>query len=646
MKQRAVNNSNKDLRLLAVLLFAVGLIVFVVHLPGLSAQAISFDDTQYLTDNLLVQTPSLASAKQFLVEVFEPSTVGGYYQPLTMISLMVDYALGGREENLMPFHRTSLILHVLNVSLLILFLYFLFGRPWISAAAGLLFGLHPMTVETIAWVGERKTLLAAFFAFLCLNLYVWFSRKKNWKLYLVCLVTYVLALMSKPTALALPLMMLLLDYWPLKRLSWGAVKEKIPFFVIAGLSAVVTYISQTSVGEAELAGGYGLKGIWLVPCHNIVFYLFKIIWPVNLSSHYAFPEQLGLSNPMILAGVIGTCILLTALAVSLKWTRVFVVGWLIFFVVIIPTMQILRFSNVIASDKFVYLPSVGYLIILVSLIGWVCGGRYARRAIYRRAVLIIVVLVLAYGEARATRGYLMHWRDTKSLCKHMLKLTPDAASVHDMLGVALRKEGQIDEAVFHLKRAIELEPHYPSAYNNLGIIFGMQGKVDEAIEHFFLAAEHGPPSEDVYNNLGQAFQIKGELTEAVKYCKKALEVEANHFNAHNNLGVIFKQQGKIAEAIFHYRKALEIKPDYVPVRYNLGNALLLEGKAKEAIEEYRKALRGGKRMDDIYFAIGNAEFLQGHFEEAVAEYEKALQINPRHKGARRGIEKTKKQMSK
>ena len=351
--------SGSRIGLLAALIVLVGQLVMLAHWPSLSAQALMFDDEQYLTENYLVQTPSWASAGRFLSEVSKPSTVRGYYQPLTMISLMVDYALGGRPDNLRQFHRTSLALHVMNTMLVIVLLYLLFDQEWVAAGVGLLFGLHPLTAETIPWVGERKTLLAAFFALWCLILYVRYARKGSWMMYGVCMMMYIAALMSKPTSTPLPVLMLLMDYWPLKRLKTRAVVEKAPLFVVGAVSAIITYVSQSSTYGVTLPSEYGFGRIPLTICHNIIFYLYKIIWPANLSSHYAFPMPMGLSNPMVLAGVIGMCIRIPLLLISLRWTRAALTGWLFFFVAILPTMQIIAFNYLIASTKFVYLPSIG-----------------------------------------------------------------------------------------------------------------------------------------------------------------------------------------------------------------------------------------------------------------------------------------------
>ncbi len=286
--------SRNKLPLTIGLLIIVCAVVFVAHWPAFNAGALSFDDTQYLTENKLVQNPSWTSAKRFLTEVLRPSTVGGYYQPLTSFSLMLYHAMGGRADYLMPFHRTSLILHVAHTTLVIILLYLLFGRIWIAAAVGLLFGIHPMTVEPIPWVGERKTLLAAFFAVWCLVLYVRYTHKNDKRFYVGSVIMYILALMSKPTSTPLPMLMLLMDFWPMNRLKWRTVWEKLPFFAIAGISVVITYISQSTTSGASLPGEYGPWRVPLVLCHNIVFYLYKIIWPVNLSSHYAFPKPLDL----------------------------------------------------------------------------------------------------------------------------------------------------------------------------------------------------------------------------------------------------------------------------------------------------------------------------------------------------------------
>lgn len=230
-------------------------IVAWAHWPALSARAYCFDDQEYFIDNPLVKSPGLDSAGRFFAEVFEPSTVRGYYQPLTMVSLMLDAAMGGSAEDLRPFHRTNLALHVVNSLLLFTLLLQLFNCPWAAALAAALFGAHPLTVEPIAWVSERKTLLAAMFALASLVCYVRYTRTRGRAAYAGVIVAYALALLSKPTSLPLPVIMLLVDYWPLRREMRRSVVEKLPLFAIGAVSAFVTYESQARTFGVELPGG-------------------------------------------------------------------------------------------------------------------------------------------------------------------------------------------------------------------------------------------------------------------------------------------------------------------------------------------------------------------------------------------------------
>jgi tetratricopeptide (TPR) repeat protein len=623
MSGKINKQSAHKIGLQAALVLAVCTAVLVVHWPALSAQSFSIDDDQYVIQNLLVQNPSWTSARLFLTEVLEPSTVGGYYQPMAMISLMVDYALGGRAENLRPFHYTSLGLHMVNTALVVVLLYLLFGRIWIAVGAGLLFGLHPMTVEPIAWISERKTLLAAFFALLSLLLYVYYARKGDWKFYIGSMIMYVLALMSKPTSTPLPILMLLMDCWPLKRLKWRTVLEKLPFLALGFISAIITYISQSQTAGAFLPVEYGPERIPLIICHDIVFYPYKIIWPMNLSSHYPYPQPLGLSHPMVAAGVIGTCLLIPLLIISLRWTKGALVGWLIFFLALLPTMQIIGFSNVIASDKFAYLPSIGLLMALTALGRW-----YLRtgKTVIRHTAVVIIVLILAVTEAAATRRYLVHWRTTMSLCQYMLAQTPNAAQVHNMAGHAFQLEDRLDEAVRHYRRALQGAPNFVDAHNNLGIVLKLLGKFDEAVNHYRSALQIEPNNANIHFNLANVLQSQGKFDEAVSHYRRALQIRPKHANAQNNLANLLSQQGNFDEAISHYRQIMQIKPNDAITYNNLGALLEQQGKLDEAIEHYGTALRIRPDFAEAHYNLVSTFASQGRLDEAFRYYRQVLQV--------------------
>jgi protein O-mannosyl-transferase len=639
----ADSKDSRSIGVFLLLLVAVGAIVLAAYWPVLSCNALSFDDEQYLLENQLVQNPGWKSAERFLTEVLYPSTVRGYYQPLPMISLMLDYAAAGTVNNLMPFRCTSLFLHIANSLLIIVFLYFLFGRIWPAAAAGLIFGVHPLTVESIPWLAEQKTLLAAFFALWCLIFYVCFSRNKNRKNYVLCMAFFILALMSKPTTTPLPLLMLLLDYWPLNRLSKKTIIEKIPFLAVSVLAAIITFLSQRNTAEVTMPSDYGPWQIPLIICHNIIFYLRNFVWPVRLSAFYPFPSPFTLSNTPVLAGVVGTFVLIIILLVSLRWTRAFAAGWLFFFLAVLPTLGIIGFHPVIAADRHVYLPMVGFLLPLT----WLLGRFYTASAdtLRNRHILILaVVVILTAAEVTATRRYLFTWRDTVTHYKYMLSLSPNAHILHSNLALTLGKLNRIDEAIEHYEKALQLKSDSHEAHNNLGNALMKKGQIDEAVKHYEKAIELGknlkikralPPGfADAHYNLANALTKQGRLREAIEHYSQALEIEPDNIDTLSNLGFALAQQGSLDKAVQYYNRTLKLRPDNVITHGRLGLALAGLGKTDEAINQFQIVLKERPNDAEMYCNLGILLQQQGKIDQAIESYKKALQINPNFQKAR------------
>jgi len=583
--------------LLSVLMGGVSVLVLVAHWPALSARALSFDDNEYLTDNYLVRRPGWASASRFLHEVLEPSTVRGYYQPLTMISLMLDYAAAGRPDNLRPFHRTSLCLHVANTALVIGFVYAVFGQAWVAAMVGLLFGVHPLTVEPIPWVGERKTLLAAFFTLVSLLSYVRYARRGGVPTYAAGTVGYVLALMSKPTSTPLPLLMLLLDYWPLNRLGRRAILEKVPLFLIGGVFAAITYVSQARTAVVLVPDERSAMRIVLILCHNIVFYLKKMVWPANLSSHYPFPQPFDVTEPAVLAGVLGTLVLLPALLISLRWTRALLTGWLFFFVAVFPTMGVIGFTNVIASDKYVYLPSVGILLVLAWALNHLWGGPWRVVApTAGRTAMGVAALIVAAMEIAATRRYLSHWKDTDALYRHMLSLAPQSWGLHCNFGNFFVGQGRLDEAIRQYDEALRLQPGLAEVHGNMGNALAAQGKIDEALHHYRQVVRLKPDYPQGHTNLGRALADLGRLDEAIHHYNEALRLKPNLPGALNNLAwLLATQEGTPwfdpVRAVELARQACEQTNDQHPDHLDtLAAAYAAAGRFPEAVSTARRAV--------------------------------------------------------
>ncbi|UCC22946.1 MAG: tetratricopeptide repeat protein [Planctomycetota bacterium] len=632
----------KDARTVAVfcVCFAVvGGIVLAAHWPGLSARALMLDDDQYLVENRLVQNPSWTSAKRFFAEVSKPSTVRGYYQPLSMISLMLDCAMGGSVDNLRPFHRTSLALHIANSLLVIVFLYLLFGRAVPAAMAGLLYGVHPITIESVAWISERKTVLAAFFALWCLVFYLLYVRRRNRLTGVICLLMYVLSLLSKPGVIGMPVLLLLLDYWPLKRFGKKAVLEKLPLFIIGGLAAVVTFISQSRAASVTMPGQSGLAHVIFVFCHNIVFYLYNFIWPANLSWYYPFPKPFDLSQPMVLAGVVGTCVLIPALLISLRWTKCVLVGWLFFFVSIFPTLGVIGIHPMIAADRHMYFPMVGLLLPIGCLFALFWGGEPVKNfgKVARQSIVIIAVLLLTVSGFALTRRYLVHWRDSESVYEYMLGFSPGVVVLHNNFGNVLKDSGKFDDAVEHFNKSLELKPNSPEVHNNLGTLLDKLGRFDEAVEHYKRALELRPNFSQAHYNLATLLAKQGRTDEAVAEFRRALGGRPDNIDILSNMAFALAQQGKLSEATEYYKKALAIEPDNVVIHGRLGLALAGLGRLDEAIREFQIVLNARPDDAEMHFNLGVLLERQGKIAEAIKHYRIALQLKPNEPKVRRHL---------
>ena len=586
-------------RILANLSIIVCILVFTVHLPALTRRALTMDDDQYLTKNVLVRNPCMSSAGRFFTEVLEPSTVKGYYQPLTMLSLMADYVLGGRPENLKPFHRTSLLLHMANTALLIVLLHILFGNAWIAAGVGLLFGLHPMTVECVAWISQRKTVLSAFFALWSLILYVYFARSRSWKFYVGCLLMYILALMSKPTAIPLPVLMLLLDYWPLNRLNSRAVKEKLPLFTLAVIFAIVIYISQSRTFGVTLPGHHGLRYSLLLFCHNTAFYLFKIIRPVNLSPYYAYTKPMDLSDPMILAGIIFACIMVNVMIFSLRRTRSLLTPCLFFWVALLPAIGVVRFARMIAGDRYVYLPSIGLLLLLASFLVWFWHIGSKKKLAAMHIAVMTIVLILASAEAVTTRKQLQRWRDTETLYRYMLTINPGVVLLHNDLGVALVSQGKLDEAEEQFRKVMQIAPRHTRAHVNLANLLLTDDKFDEAISHYKQAIQAEPEYPESHHHLAVAQMRTDQFDEALKHFREAVRLTKNppwyflHGLAWISAAHPDPEVRDANEAIQFAKQALALtftKPDEIRVLDTLAAAYAATGRFDLAVSTVQKAL--------------------------------------------------------
>ena len=570
---------------LSLVTIVVVLAIFCAHHRVFSAKALSFDDEEVILRNQLVQHPSMESVKRFFGEVFRSSVVRGYYRPLTLTSLMLDWEMGARPDNLRVFHRTSLALHVGSTVLLIMLCYQLFRRPWIAAAVGLLFGLHPITVEPIAWVMERKTLLAAFFAFAALNAYVRFAMVGTNKLYAVTLVMFLMSLLSKPTSTPLPLIMLLMSYWPLKRFSRRAVVEIIPFLVLSILFAALACICEQKTNPLTLPAKLSPLHLPLRLCWLTVFYPCKILLPIHMTSVYMLPDPLDLTNPMVIAAAAGAFMLIMAVIFSARRTPAIWVGTLIFYLGLAPTMGFVGYSWVSASDKYLYLPAVGLVLILAWLLDGITTGGNERTRRVRQVVTAVVVLAAAVLLGLGTHRYLQKWKDTGTLARYMFNLAPDSPQLNYTMGLVLYKENKLDEALAYYRKSLDLDANFSSSYYAMGVVLKAEGRVAEAITSYRRALELKPDDLKSMNNLAWELAVHefdrspGDIDPvalAEKACRQLGYREPTYLDT---LAAAYANEGR-------YEEAIKTSQEAVQLAENAGN-MALAGQIRQRIKLYQ-----------------------------------------------------------
>lgn len=575
----------------------------------LEAEADCFDDFQYIDENPLVMNPGWESAQRFLREVSKPSTVTGYYQPLTMISLMLDVSAGASPLNERPFHATSLVLHVANTVLIGLILHAIVRNAWAAAAAALLFGLHPMTVEPIAWCSERKTLLSSFFALGSVLGFVAYGRRseggdlwnaslrsgRRWAFYGVSLIAYALALLAKPTATPLPAALLLLCFWPLSRLllsdgkgalfsgprsriRWNVVVELAPFAFVGAISAVITFVSQRDAGGVATPGaGYDVGRIPLVLAYDLALYVRNIVFPNNLIPHNPFPDPLNLTDARVAVGLVLSLGGVSIVLWSLRRTRALFTGSSITFLLLLPTLQLVQFSYSVISDKYFYLPAFGLLLIVAWGLDRSCNRLRARLAGPTRAFLLlaVVVVVCAVAETAGTRRQLGYWMTTESLDRRLIALNPDNSEFHFDLGNALWDQGRLEEAHRELGLAVELDSTNVRALNNLALSAAYRDEGARAIGLWKQTLRHHPGNYVARCNLAfYDLERSGRIEEALTQYERALRDYSEE-----------KQQGRRAQAV---GRADPGAPSQVYAM--LGHAHFLLGHSEQALQHLRQSI--------------------------------------------------------
>ena len=556
---------------------------FAVYSQVQDHEFINYDDDKYVTNNEYVKAGFTRDSVGWALT----TSYNSNWHPMTWFSHMLDAQLFG--PNPKGHHLTNLLFHIANVLLLFLVLLRMTGALWQSGFVAALFALHPLNVESVAWVAERKNVLSTFFWLLTMWAYIRYAQKTNLKRYSLVILFFAMGLMSKPMLVTLPFVLLLLDYWPLRRLQSDRrtaisrlVYEKIPLLVLVAGSVVTTLTVQKMGGALGSLNAFPIQERVINALVSYWLYLQKMIWPGGLAIFYAHPENTlsvwkGLATAALLA-------LVTTAAIRLaRRAPYFAVGWFWYLGTLIPVIQLVQTGSIAMADRYAYVPLIGIFIIIAwGLPELLAKWRLRSRILTITAGIWIPTLMLM------TWNQVSHWKNSITIFSHAIEVTdiayPDFLLAHNNLANALLAEGRTGKAISHYKMAINLMPDYAVNHNHLANALFAEQKTEEAISHYKTAVKLLPDYATAHYNLGFALMKEKKTGEAIFHFKMAIQLEPNNTNAHSNLGNALLAEQKTKEAISHYKIAINLKPDNPLALQNFKMALLRLAEKKKSLQ--------------------------------------------------------------
>jgi tetratricopeptide (TPR) repeat protein len=585
-------------------LLLIGLLLFLgtlaLYYPALLNGFVNYDDPAYVTSNWQVQQGLTSRSLKWAFT----STSEANWHPLTWISHMLDVQLFGLKPA--GHHAQSILWHAINVVLLFLLLAKATGFVGRSAVVAALFAVHPLNVESVAWVAERKTVLCTFFFLLSVAAYGWYVKRPGARRYLLVAILFALALMAKPMAITLPFALLLLDFWPLQRFPETPlsklVLEKIPLLSLSAASAVITLYAQRAGGAVGstvlLPPGMRVKNA----IYSYVIYIEKAVWPSRLAVFYPHPEGSLALWKVIIAGVL--LIAITAIFWHFRQRRYLLISWLWFLGTLAPVTGIVQVGRQGWADRYAYIPLWGLFVIGV----WLASEAAARISLGRATQAVVAVAAL-FGYSAATHIQIGYWRDSYSLFSHALEVTGANPIAEGNLGSALIEMQRPDLALPHLERAIQLMPTLATAHYNLGTLLQRENEPDHAQHEYQLALQYASDDREAaqtHNNLGVLLDQRGQRDQAIAEFNQAIALNPHEQNSLVSRGLIEREQGKLDEALQDFTRATEVAPSPLAL-YWRGRVLEDKREFSAAADAYRAALKLKPNFGDTQTRLTDVE---------------------------------------
>jgi len=552
-----------------LIILILTIIILAVYWPVQFYEFTNYDDTIYTTKNYQIQQD--ISFRNIVYCFTDVHT--GHWHPLTMMSHMLDWQLFG--DKACGHHWTSVIIHIFNTILLFLFLKFITGAIWRSAFVAVLFAIHPLNVESVAWVAERKNVLSTFFWILSMILYVWYVKSPDWKRYLPMFFCFALGLMSKPMLVTLPFVLLLLDYWPLQRTTilypnrnlleeYEEVKpqkmekvsflilEKIPLFALSAVSIYLTLYAAKSINTVATLDAVPFLRRLSNAILSYGLYIKKFFWPVDLAVFYPFNYQLNIWNVVLVAS---SLVIITAfVCIYFRKLPYLPVGWFWYLGTLVPVIGIVQAGAQSMADRYAYVPAIGLFVMLT----WGAFNILRKQILTKMMVLIsLVILVTLLISAHFQ---VKHWENSYTLYQQAIRVTRENFLAYKNIGLYLIEKNRPVEALGYFYKAIALKKEDATLYNSMGVALAMLGKNREAIEQYEIALRLDQTHARAHSNLGVVLMHSGSDDEAMKHFREAIKLGLEYPQAHYYLAEILKRRGFYKEAAYHYEKANLIKP--------------------------------------------------------------------------------------
>ncbi|MBI5587181.1 MAG: tetratricopeptide repeat protein [Deltaproteobacteria bacterium] len=602
-------------------------VTFLVYLPSVRYGFVSFDDLRYVPGNPAIRHIDLAFIKLILTTVMASN-----WHPLTIFSYALDYAMWGAAP--LGYHLENIVWHAVNTALVFVLTVRLFGVKgspdaktiFAGLTAALLFGLHPTHVESVSWISERKDVLSGFFFILSILAYLKYaapSAGKKLLYYFASLSAFVLAVMSKPMAITLPVALLILDFYPLERFKDGVVKiltEKVPFLAVSLLTAALTLWAQSYGGAIKTFGTFPIDKRLFLSVRAPVFYLYKTVFPLKLSPIYLPPAKTSLAGFEFIASLAIVVAVTVFCLLAAKRNKIYLASWLFFLATLLPVIGIIQVGDQAAADRYTYLPGLGPFILVAAGAGAIFGrlSKGTGRTI-AAACLVVVSGVLSLR----TVSQEAIWKDSVTLWTHVIKTEGEIPLAYNSRGLVYQDLGEHKEAIADFNRAIELDPRYAFPYNNRGYSYQRMKDYGQAAKDYDRAIELDPGIASPYNNRGLLRYELGDYNNAVADFKKAIELDTKLLHAYVNMALAHTELGRFPEALKSYNDGLSLSPTEPDIYLNRGFLYLTLGAFGKAASDFESSIRFGQDDPSAYWGLGLASLKLGDTAKAEANIRKA-----------------------